>query len=65
MDDLIAERDLDVLCLTETWLREAGDDVSIGEVTPPGFSFLHRPWVSPGQRWGCCNHLPTSQGMLM
>ena len=40
---MIVERDLDVLCLTETWLREEGDDVSIGEMTPPGFSFLHRP----------------------
>ena len=39
-------RDLDVLCLTETWLREAGDDVTIGEMTPPGFSFLHRQRVS-------------------
>ena len=43
---MIVERDLDVLCLTETWLREEGDDVSIGEMTPPGFSFLHRPRVS-------------------
>ena len=46
MNDLIVKRDLDVLCLSETWLREAGDDVSIGEMTPPGFSFLHRPRVS-------------------
>ena len=46
VNDMIVERDLDVLCLTETWLREEGDDVSIGEMTPPGFSFLHRPRVS-------------------
>ena len=37
---------MDVQCLTETWLREEGDDVSIGEMTPSGFSFLHRPRVS-------------------
>ena len=43
---MIVERDLDVLCLTETWLKEEGDDVNIGEMTPPGFSFLHRPRVS-------------------
>ena len=46
VNDMIVERDLDVLYLTETWLREEGDDVSIGEMTPPGFSFLHRPRVS-------------------
>ena len=33
-------------CFTETWLREAWDDVSIGELAPAGFSFLHRPRVS-------------------
>ena len=46
VNDMTVERDLDVLCITETWLREEGDDVSIGEMTPPGFSFLHRPLVS-------------------
>ena len=46
VNEMIVERDLDVLCLTETWLREEGDDVSTGEMTPPGFSFLHRPRVS-------------------
>ena len=32
--------------LAETWLREDWDDFSIGEMAPPGFSFLHRPRVS-------------------
>ena len=32
VNDMIVERDLDVLCLTETWLREEGDDVNIGEI---------------------------------
>ena len=46
VNDLIVESDWDVLCLTETWLMEAGDNVSIGEKTPPGFSCLHRPRLS-------------------
>ena len=33
VNGLIVENDLDVLCLTETWLMEAGDDVSIGLTT--------------------------------
>ena len=46
VNDLIVESDLDALYLTETWLMEAGDDVSIGEMTPPDFSFLYRPRLS-------------------
>ena len=43
ISDLIVDRDLDVLCVTETWLRADGDDVPIGEMTPPGYSLLHCP----------------------
>ena len=46
VNDPIVERDLDVLCLTETWSMKARDDVSIGKMSPPGFSFLHRPRLS-------------------
>lgn len=62
MNDLIAESDLGELCPTETWLMEAGDDISIGEMTPSGFSFLHNVRE---RRW-CCHYLPTaSQCMIM
>jgi hypothetical protein len=41
--ELIEEKELDALCVTETWLRSAGDDVEIGNMTPEGFSVFHRP----------------------
>ena len=37
---IVVEKDLDVLCLTETWLRETGDKSTIGDLVPPGCSFL-------------------------
>jgi hypothetical protein len=49
--DLILEKELDVLCLTETWLKEAGDEPVIGELVPPGYTFTHRARRT-GQRGG-------------
>lgn len=43
ISDLILEKDLDILCLCETWLRDAGDEVTIGEMKPPGYAFLQCP----------------------
>ena len=34
--EMILEKETDLLCLTETWLRERGDEVAIGKMTPPG-----------------------------
>ena len=34
---LIEEKDLDVLCLTETWLKD-GDDPVIVDMLPPGYN---------------------------
>ena len=31
----------DVLAITETWLSKNGDDATIAEVTPPGYTFQH------------------------
>ena len=37
------ENSIDLLILTETWLRDQGDEVAIGELTPPGHKFLSSP----------------------
>ncbi|XP_072025269.1 uncharacterized protein [Amphiura filiformis] len=38
--DYMLEHDIDIMILTETWLRD-DDRVIIGESTPPGYSFLN------------------------
>lgn len=43
INELIVDIDLDLLCLNETWLKESGDHVVIGEMTPIGYSFIHSP----------------------
>ena len=49
INDLIVEKSLDILVLTETWLHECGDELAIKEMTPDGFVFFHSP-RSSGQR---------------
>ena len=42
--DYITELDLDILFLTETWLRSGPSDKStICELTPEGYVFKHKP----------------------
>lgn len=41
--DVIVEKFLDVLIITETWLREAGHEVVITPMTPRGFVFVNHP----------------------
>ena len=41
------EVDLDILCVTETWLKgDPSNDVHIVAVTPPGFQLKHNPRTS-------------------
>ena len=40
--DFILEHDLDILSITETWLK-SDDSFSVSNVTPPGFSILSCP----------------------
>ena len=40
--DYIIEHDIDVMILTESWIRD-DEHVIIGESTPPGYSFLNTP----------------------
>ncbi|PVD24342.1 hypothetical protein C0Q70_14823 [Pomacea canaliculata] len=47
--NMIIDKSLDLLLLTETWLREAGDELVIKQITPVGYSFIHNPSMSrPG-----------------
>ena len=49
--DVITEKSLDIMVITETWLHEGGDEVAIRDMTPDGYAFFHRP-RSTGQRGG-------------
>ena len=44
--DYILDNDIDCICLTETWLQNELSDFSKGQITPQGYSFLHKPRVS-------------------
>ena len=47
INEFIQEVDLDILCVTETWLKgDPSDDVHIAAVTPPGFQLKHNPRTS-------------------
>lgn len=42
--DLISDNDLDILVITETWLRgDTTDSVAVGDMTPNGYCFVHAP----------------------
>ncbi len=43
--DYIIENDVDVMIITESWLK-SDELVIIGECTPPGYTFLSKPRVS-------------------
>ena len=42
--DHIVEEGIDIMAITETWLRPGSrDDVIIGDITPSGYTMLHEP----------------------
>ncbi|KAL8583731.1 hypothetical protein ACOMHN_000352 [Nucella lapillus] len=41
--DFLADNDVDVMVLTETWLRESGDESKIADLTPPGYKLFSFP----------------------
>ena len=49
--DNILDQSLDILVLTETWLRQ-DDDLVCGELTPPGYVLHHRPRVHGNEGYG-------------
>ena len=41
--DFVVDHAVDLLGITETWLHLKGDDVTIGELCPSGYRFVHTP----------------------
>ena len=44
----IQDNNIDIMLLTETWLRPAGDEAKIAELAPPGYSVLCFPRSAGG-----------------
>ncbi len=42
VNDMISDNNLDVLCLTETWLKP-NDYITLNESTPQDYSYKHEP----------------------
>ena len=40
--DYICEKNVDIMIIVESWLKNS-DDAVIGECTPPGYTFLYMP----------------------
>ncbi|KAL8587955.1 hypothetical protein ACOMHN_060067 [Nucella lapillus] len=38
--DFLADHDVDVMVLTETWLKDSGDESKIADLTPPGYKLF-------------------------
>ncbi len=47
--DFVIENMLDVVAITETWLKPDGDEIFISELNPPGYTFQH---IARGDRRG-------------
>ena len=41
--DFVVDHAVDLLGITETWLHLKGDDITIGELCPSGYRFVHTP----------------------
>ena len=37
LNDFVIDHDIDILLLTETWLKELGDEAQKAEMTPAGY----------------------------
>ena len=48
--DQLIEQDIDILCITETWLHEQGDDHILAMLRPPGYEIKSFPRID--QRGG-------------
>ena len=50
----IQDNNIDIMLLTETWLRPVGDEAKIADLAPPGYSVLSFPVLqgSPAQKAG-------------
>ena len=50
ISDQLIEQDIDILCITETWLHEQGDDHILAMLRPPGYEIKSFPRID--QRGG-------------
>ena len=41
INDYVSENDINILAMTETWLREDDNEFSIAEICPTGYHFCH------------------------
>ncbi|XP_070208070.1 piggyBac transposable element-derived protein 4-like [Littorina saxatilis] len=41
--DFIVDHDVDIMFITETWLRESGDESKCADLTPPGYKLFSFP----------------------
>ena len=48
ISDFIVNNDVDVLCITETWLLPSGDEAKCSDLSPPGYRTLSFPRRSRG-----------------
>ena len=46
VNDFIVDNDVDVLCLTETWLLPSGDEAKCSDLSSPGYRTLSFPRAS-------------------
>ena len=44
--DFVVDYDVDITAITETWLRDNGDDLIIRELCPTGYKLVHKPRIS-------------------
>ena len=44
--DFVVDYDVDIAAITETWLRDNGDDLIIRELCPTGYKLVHKPRIS-------------------
>ena len=56
----IQDNNIDIMLLTETWLRAAGDEAKIADLAPPNYSVLSFPRSAGGsggkRRWHRLRH---------
>ena len=48
ISNFVTDQDIDILFITETWLKENGDEPKCSDVTPPGYSISSFPRNSRG-----------------
>ena len=61
VNEIITDKQLSVLCLTETWVKQ-GEYLALNESTPPGFSYYHTPRIS-GRGGGVATLYNTDMGL--